>query len=109
MYFLVVKDLLLEKIAGIQNNMIPTNNFQNLRIFQNGVMPKIKALMKPTKTLLIHLAFGDQNRNKYSEIIHKPIDKPNKSKQNPEPSTKKPSCKRICDNNKEITVNKSIF
>ena len=42
-------------------------------------MPKIKATMKPTKPE-IHLVFGDQNRNKYSEIIHKPIDKPNKSK-----------------------------
>ena len=42
-------------------------------------MPKIKATKKPTNPE-IHLALGDQNLNRYSEIIHRPIDKPNRSR-----------------------------
>ena len=50
--------------------------FKNISV---GKIPNIVATKKPIKPE-IHLNNGDQNRKSVSEMTHKPIDKPNKSR-----------------------------
>ena len=77
-YFLLVVGIFTENNAGTQNKII----HQYLSILEKiskGVMPKIAATMNPTNPD-IHLNRGDQNLNNNSEMTHKPIESPNKSR-----------------------------
>ena len=65
-------------MAGTQNKI----THQNLSMFENisiGMIPNTAATAKP-KNPEIHLNLVDQNLNKASEIIHNPIESPNKSR-----------------------------
>ena len=71
-------------MAGSQNK----TTHQYSAVFDNisfGEIPKTAATPKPTNPEA-HLNDGDQNLNSASEIIQRPIDKPNKSRPIPRSS-----------------------